>query len=80
MISHEEDAIAFIGCVLFLTYLNVAVSYVDFLEGVLTAVSGAVGDAVSQEFTVNSIRMGGTPTDVYRTRRLVVGRRYCRFS
>lgn len=61
-------------------YLNVGVSYVDFLERVLAAVSGAVGDAVAQEFPVNSIGMWGTPADVYGTRWLVMGGSYSRFA
>lgn len=80
MISHEKGTIAFREIFSLLSYLNVGVSYVDFLECVIATVAGAVGDAVAQEFSVNSIGMWWSPAEVYGTRGLVMGGSYGRFS
>lgn len=79
MISHENGTIAFREFFP-LSYLNVGVAYVDFLESVLATVTGTVCDAVAQEFSVNSIGMRWSPAEVYGTRGLVVGGGYGRFS
>lgn len=79
MISHEKGTIAFREFFP-LSYLNVGVAYVDFLECVLATVAGAVCDAVAQKFSVNSIGMWWSPAEVYGTRGLVVGGGYGRFS